>query len=113
MIIWRGFGILVVVVTALMVALLQLGANALLGGNAYEQYTRWLFPLGLLLAASILWPLGRYLNGRGARVLVDRATGQEVTLRPNHSLFFIKMEYWALLLVLGAAVSLGYGLLAR
>src|SRR5258705_3723247 len=31
---------------------------------------------------------------RSGRVLVDKATGQETTIRPNHHLMFIKMEYW-------------------
>ncbi len=30
--------------------------------------------------------------------MVDKQTGQEVMIRPNHSLFFIKMQYWAFII---------------
>jgi hypothetical protein len=102
MIIWRGFGILVVLITALALVLMQWFGNTLPGG--YSAYRQWLFPIGLLLAAAITWPLGRYLNGQPGRVLVDPQTGQQVTLRREHSLFFIRMEYWAAVLAAGALV---------
>ncbi|AMP04624.1 hypothetical protein CPter91_2260 [Collimonas pratensis] len=28
-------------------------------------------------------------------MLLDQQTGAEVILKPDHSLFFIKMQYWA------------------
>ena len=93
MIIWRGLGILVVVAVALTAVLMQLIGNVVLGD--YTRYSDWLFPLGLLIAAAVVWPLGRRLNGQPGRTLVDPQTGQQVTLRREHSLFFIKMEYWS------------------
>jgi len=27
--------------------------------------------------------------------MIDKATGQEFLIKPDHSLFFIKMQYWA------------------
>jgi hypothetical protein len=32
--------------------------------------------------------------------MIDKATGQELLFKPDHSLFFIKMQYWAF--VIGA-----------
>lgn len=108
MIVWRGWGILVVIVAALAVALVRGVTVALFGAGTYDRQGAWLLPLSLTLAAPIVWPLGRFLNGRDARTLVDPATGQRVTLRPDHSLFFIRMEYWAIILVLVAVASLIY-----
>jgi hypothetical protein len=104
MIIWRGFGILVVVIAGAALVLTQLLGNALFGSGTYEGHSGPLGTLALLLAAAIVWPLGRALNRRGARTLVDPATGQRVVLRPNHSLFFLPMEYWAPILGAGAVV---------
>lgn len=103
MIVWRGWGILVVFIAGAAVALVQVLGNALLG-EAAARYGDRLPALGLLLAAPPIWLLGRRLNGRGARTLVDQETGEQVVVRPNHSLFFVKMEYWAVTLALGAVV---------
>lgn len=102
MVVWSGFGILVSVIPALTLAAMQLATDALFGAAAYWQHSQWLFSLGLLLSAAAVWLLGRRLNTRGARLLLDPATGEQVTLRPRHSFFFIRMEYWAGLLALGA-----------
>jgi hypothetical protein len=107
MIIWRGCGILVLVITALVVVSIQLIAEAVGGEGAYQP---WMAGLGVLLSAVPVWFLGRYFNNRGARTLVDKATGQEVVLRPNHSLFFIKMEYWAAILAVSGIGLVIFGL---
>lgn len=106
MIVWRGWGILVLVLAAVPVALVQLVAGWVMGPDGAARQSDWLAPLGLALSAPLIWWVGRALNRRPARVLVDRETGQEVALRPNHSLFFIRMEYWAVIVALGALVAL-------
>jgi hypothetical protein len=106
MIIWRGWGFLVIVIGALASLLVRFVSEAVVGRGAVERNEGVLLPLGLLLAALVIWPLGRRLN-RGERVLRDEATGEQVVLRPNHSLFFIKMEHWA---HIGVAVAIGYAL---
>ncbi len=113
MIIWRGWGILVVIVAALAVVGTQLATTALFGAETYARHNAWLFPLGLALAAPIVWLLGRRLNGRGGRTLVDPATGRRVVVRRDHSLFFIRMEYWAIVLLLAAVAAAVSGLLGR
>ena len=44
--------------------------------------------------------------------MIDKASGQEFLFKPDHSLFFIKMQYWAFLfgavavfLLLGAILA--------
>ena len=50
--------------------------------------------------------LGLYLRGKGGRVVVDKQTGREIVLRRRHTLFFIPIEYWGLVVVvLGAFVT--------
>lgn len=97
MIIWRGWGILVVLIV---------GLFELIG------YTLIVEPLGLdtkstsadiigyllfLPAAVVIWFVGKYLNGKSKRVVIDKETGQEITLPVAHSLFFVRMEYWAII----------------
>ena len=103
MVVWSGFGILVLVIPVLTVLAIQSVTDALFGAAAYRQNAQWLPSLGLLLSALAIWLLGRRLNSRGARRLLDPATGEEVILRPRHAFFFIRMECWAALLLLVAA----------
>jgi hypothetical protein len=54
----------------------------------------------MVLAAIPCWLLGSYLRKRNAQTVVDKQTGEELVLqRGNHSLFFIRMHIWALILL--------------
>jgi hypothetical protein len=55
------------------------------------------FAVGCLIAAGVLWPLGRWMNTTETRLLVDAQTGEPVELHSGggHTLFFIPLEYWA------------------
>ena len=39
-------------------------------------------------------------------MLVDQQTGQQVRLRTDHSFFFVRMEYWAVIAAVGAVMML-------
>ena len=72
--------------------------------NYFAKHT-WAQAVSLWIAGAAGWFLGRYLNGRPARVVIDKATGQEVLVKPKHDLMFIKLEYWgAIFCVIGLAV---------
>ena len=46
--------------------------------------------------------IGKHLDKKEGRVLIEKETGKEVVLKAEHSLFFIKLEYWGyILFVLG------------
>lgn len=102
MLIWRGWGILAALIPIGLLVVIQIIVDAVFGANTYQQYADVLSPLGLLVGAAILWVLGRRLNGQPGRVMIDQATGQQVEFRRDHSLFFIKMEYWAVVCAVGA-----------
>lgn len=100
MIIWRGWGILVLVV----VVFFELIANSLVvkplgipDHSIYEDIVGYLF---FLPSAVVIWFLGKHLNGKKQRVVIDKETGQEITLPVEHTFFFVRMEYWAYILPL-------------
>ena len=68
--------------------------SSIFGEYNYFSHHSWAQAAALGIAGAASWFLGRYLHGKPGRVLIDKATGQEVTIRPVHSLFFIKLEYW-------------------
>lgn len=105
MIIWSGWG---------MLSALIAGA-ALVGGVLLDPALARVgipTPTGVvlvwLIAALANWSLGKRLNQRPGRELVDPRTGERVILRPRHTLFWIPMQYYSvLMLLLGALAAFG------
>lgn len=105
MIIWTGKGFLI----AIFVFGCSLAANVITngttGGDEYWESHRWPFGISLLVAAALSWVVGQYLASRNVRTLVDKATGEEVLIGGDHSLFFIRAHWWGPILgTLGAVL---------
>lgn len=82
---------------------MELIVEAIIHEDKYYQNHGWPIFLAFVIAAAILWPLGRYLNRKQEdRVLVDQKTGQPVVVESGggHSFFFIPVEFWAPIMVL-------------
>ena len=79
--------------------------NALVGEPYYDE-NKWPCGISLIVAAALCWFIGQRLANSRTRNLVDMDTGVEVTVRPDHSLFFIKMHWWGpILLVIGVTLA--------
>jgi hypothetical protein len=92
---WSGWGVLVVVVAFAGLILGQVLVDAVLGPGYYTSNS-WPKLLASLIAAAAVWIVGVRLNSEPGRVLIDKASGQEITLRRRHTLFFVEMQYWAI-----------------
>jgi hypothetical protein len=102
MIIWKGAGFIVAVVTFLILVLTELSVEALFKDETYYQKNGWPKLLALFLAGYIVLLIGKYLNKKEGKVLIEKETGKEVILKAEHSLFFINVEYWGyILFILG------------
>ena len=104
--VWSGWGILVLPIvfgTAVAVgALLQWA----LAAASRPDLAFLAFSAGLFTAAAVNWQIGRRLNSRPGRELLDPKTQQRVVLRRVHRLFWIKMEYWSVPVALAAMIPL-------
>jgi hypothetical protein len=100
LIIWRGWGILVIVIAALF-QFIGYGVSSVFGVDSYSDAAKMIGYLLFLPAAVVLWLLGKKLNK--PKVYVDQ-TGQQVVSKGRHSLFFIPIEYWAFIYVILAVV---------
>lgn len=99
MIVWSGWGILVVLIAGL-----AAGIGVAAGGTAHASLG---MGLGAILGAVGIWFLGRRLNGpTSERLLVDPKTGQQVMLRCKNTLFWINMEWWAIVVALLGVIAL-------
>ena len=89
--IWRGYGFLVPVIAVVPVVLI-----GVLFSSIFKTAPPYGIPIGTLVAAVALWYAGNSFNSPAKdRVMIDKLTGQEFILKPSHSFFFIKMQYWA------------------
>lgn len=100
MIVWTGWGIL-----GLLLGGLGIGAGTGIAASlgVPTDDVNWGTSLGLILAAVAVWYLGQRLNRP-----VDGyhpKTGEPVKLRNRHTLFFIPMQYWALIFGAGSVVT--------
>ena len=102
---WRGGGVAVILFAILAALVTNVFTSALFHQDNYFQDHAWAQMFALWLAGAACWFLGRYLHSKPGRVLIDKASGEEITIRPEHSLFFIKLEYWGpILVVIGMCV---------
>ncbi len=105
LIIWKGAGIVVLLLGILVCLALNILCAAVFHQNDYFQNHLWAWVTSLWITGALCWPIGRYLHAKPGRVLIDKATGQEITIKPEHHLMFIKVEYWAFIfLAIGLVV---------
>lgn len=95
MLIWTGWGILVPFISGTMIVFFNF---VLPGWLIPYEYTSYSTVIGILVNSFVLWFLGKRLNRPTGDVYIHKETGQEVVVRPNHSFFFIKIEYWAFII---------------
>jgi hypothetical protein len=94
MIIWKGYGFLVPVIAIVVGALISL-----LFGGLFNMNPSWTACIASFAAAAAVWFVGKKFNDPAKdRVMIDKQTGQEFIIKPDHTLFFIKMQYWAFVL---------------
>jgi len=86
MIIWNGLGFLPII----FLMIFGFGFSAESNGPISDKALAYTFFMTGLASGALGW----WLRKRPAPVMIDKATGQEVTLRRSHSLFFIPMVYW-------------------
>jgi hypothetical protein len=98
MIIWSGYGILLLPIVIACAVGSMLVTGILANDPDYWRLHGWPFGLSLMLGAIGTWFLGRCLRDRGAQTLIDPKTNQPVVLRRGRSFFFIPLEWWAPLL---------------
>lgn len=86
MIVFSGWGSIVGLFGAGLVAMLIESTTGSLGAAT-------------VLAGVVLAGFGWWVNGLPGRELVDPDTGEAVVLRTRHTLFWIPIQYWGLVLV--------------
>lgn len=99
--VWTGWG---------PVSILVVGVGLVLGHTVGDFFGLTKFTtsiVGLILGASANWFVGRMLNNPARdRQLIDPKTGEAVLLKHRHTLFWVPIQYWSIIIVIGIAVAI-------
>ena len=93
MIIWSGRGILTPLILILFIVLMTFISTSLFTAES----AIYSMAVAFILAGASNWYLGKKWNNAPGRIVVDEATGERIELKSNHTLFWIKMEYWGVI----------------
>ena len=93
MIIWKGYGFLVLVIAVAIGATISFTFGKI--GSTEDMGAA----VGALISSIVIWFVGNKLNAETKnRIMIDKQTGKEFVIKPDHSMFFIKMQYWAFII---------------
>lgn len=96
-VVWRGLGILVPVIGIAVWLVCEFTVDAALG-DGYYRGNSWPMYCTLGLVSVALGAMGYVLNHRLRNDIEDPETGAILGKPPSHSLFFLPIEYWAILI---------------
>ena len=102
----RGLGFLALIIGVLACLVTNIVTSKMFDENNYFQSHLWPKLTALGITGVCCWFLGRYLHRQPSRLVMDPATGQQIEVKPNHHLMFIKLEYWGVIFVVIALAIL-------
>lgn len=89
LLIWSGKGVFTVLIFILStLALITLFPD---GANEYP------IAIAAFVTAAFSWYFGYKWNSKVGRIVIDEKTGERLEVKSNHSLFWIKMQYWSII----------------
>jgi hypothetical protein len=106
-IVWSGWGALTILIVGVVSIVVGVVFDLVFAALGYPKLIVFAGSIGLLAGAAANWYVGKRLNSKPGRELVDPATGERVVLTRRHKLFWIQMEYWSIPVAL-----LGIGFMA-
>jgi hypothetical protein len=102
MIVWTGLGLILPLICLLILSLFG-HVGGLVG---FPAPYKWL--LGGIFASALLWYCGAKVNDPSKdRTVVDAKTGEKLTLKKRHTLFFMPVQWWSLA-VMAMALSIAF-----
>lgn len=93
--VWSGLGFLVVPIVFVTSMAVTLLLERLLGAIGHSEWLTAAIALGIFSGAAANWFIGRKLNSKPPRELVDPKTQETVLLYKRHKFFWVPMQYWS------------------
>jgi len=95
MIIWTRLGFLGLLIPVLLYIAVKKFSDIFFGlGHFSSNQT---MGLAFILGAPIVWFLGKKLNSKEPRELVDPKTNERILIKERHTIFWMPMEFFAVI----------------
>lgn len=101
---WRGYGLLVPLITIGVGAVIESITRAVFD-NKYYQKHGWPILVAMSISGALCWRLADVLDKRQSGILGSNAVAGEVGLKKRHEFFFIPIRAWGPILFL---IGLGF-----
>ena len=98
MVVWKGWGILGLVIPFLLSLSVGSAIDSLFGDNTYK-HSEWAMPLVLALSAVVVYFVGYKLNNKPGKIVIDPENNERIELKTVHSMFWIPLQYWAVIIL--------------
>ena len=76
MIIWSGWGLMVLGIVVAVFLVMNSIFGSILGLNTFAD-SKWMDSINLLISAVICWYTGKHINKPSGRIFIDKVTGEE------------------------------------
>jgi hypothetical protein len=93
--VWSGLGFLVVPIVFVTSMAVTMLLERMLGAIGHSEWMTAAIALGIFAGAAANWFIGRKLNSKPPRELVDAKTNETVLLYKRHKFFWVPMQYWS------------------
>ena len=93
---WRGLGWSVLLIFAISLLVTQFSVSAIYGDTYWAEHS-WPSIVAIIVASILIGIVGYFLNYKKRTVLINEETGEKEK-SPSHTLFFIPIEFWAIIL---------------
>lgn len=98
MIVWKGWGIMALIIPLLCSLAVGTALDAYHGENFYQSSV-WAMPAVLAVSALFVYLFGARVNNKPGRLLIDPENNERVELKQIHSMFWIPLQYWSVIIV--------------
>jgi membrane protein YqaA with SNARE-associated domain len=96
-IVWQGYGPLAAVIPPIVGTASQMLVSHFTGNyDAWDDNVSTSSAVGFFLGGIAVWYLGRWLNNRPGKILIDPQTNEKTELKTPHTLYWVRMESWGI-----------------
>ena len=98
MLVWKGWGILALIIPLVLSIGIGAGLDANYGKDFYINST-WAMPMVFAVSSFIVLIIGKEVNNKPGKILIDPENNKEVEIKTIHSMFWIPLQYWGLIIL--------------
>lgn len=96
LLVWRGWGIGVPLIVILMQLLTEKLVDNIAGTPEFIKMHSWIWLIGLSVSAVLIWFIGKFLDSKPGRIVLDKETQREYELKSRHDFFWLPFKWWAI-----------------